>query len=645
MYIIKVIPITINLPERYFSYFSKEKINTGSLVEINIRNRNIFGIIKEVKDVKNEKINIKGQKFTLKKIEKILNQNFLNEKIILALENISYLYGGDESYILSNFLPNYILESNIDFNYQNKEIKNKTFLKNFILNYEERIKNYINQIEKEFKNKNSLVIFFPTILDLENTKELLEEKYKGKIITFHSKETKKEIKEKLKILEEKGNYIILSTISILPFLLKDKINLNTVIIEKENSYNYFLHSSKRQIDGRKIIEYFTNTLNLNLIKAGNILSLESFKNEKKENIEINKNEKTNIKLIDLTKEKEKINLKLNKNYNKVYFGEEIINKLEFLRNQKSGKIFFYTKRKGYYTETICRDCQQILLCENCDKPLVLFKKENVNQYICTKCKYKKELNKKENLACKNCSSWRMETIGVGIEGITENLRSIGFKTFIIDSENTKTVKKIKETLENWQNEKLSILVGTDLALAYLNKNINIDLSAVISLDSLFSIPEMNIDEKIFNIILELNEKINTKDNLFIETRLIDSNIWQYVKENDKEKFLENELQNRKMFNLPPYSNLIKFKISKKDFKIKDDIERLIEKISKEEKVSISKISFVKESTTYDIVGMFMVRKDFWEIKEKENIFPTNYAKKIHTLLADFKIEINPQNVY
>jgi primosomal protein N' (replication factor Y) len=443
----------------------------------------------------------------------------------------------------------------------------------------------------------------------------------------------------------------------LPFILKDKINLKTVIIEKENSYNYFSHSAKRQIDSRKIIQNTSKDLELETISAGEIISLETFKNIQKKNLLERDNKKTeNFKIIDISKNKQKkedlenrikkISESKNSKYSKVYFAEELIEKLEEFKNKKEGKIFLYTKRKGLYTETICQDCNTILKCETCDKPLILFKKnDNHREYVCTNCKTKKELKKDENLICKNCASWRMETIGIGVEGIENNLKEIGWKTFLLDSKNANTKKKINDTIKAWQKEKLSILIGTDLALASFDQNLKIDFAAIISIDTLFSIPEINIDEKIINLILEIKEKCKTKEKILIETRLPENNIWKYIKENDYKKFLEDEIKTREELSLPPFVNIIKFKLSEKELKLKNDIENLLDRIFKEEKVEKNKIVWWKENISKSYVGMFMLKKEYWEFEKENIIYPTNLAKKINTLLSDFRLEINPQSVY
>lgn len=74
--------------------------------------------------------------------------------------------------------------------------------------------------------------------------------------------------------------------------------------------------------------------------------------------------------------------------------------------------------------------------------------------------------------------------------------------------------------------------------------------------------------------------------IIIQTRLPEQSVWEYIKENDVIGFLENELETRKMLSLPPYSNILKWTLGKRDIKMKGNIEKILEKIFEEEIRSI-----------------------------------------------------------
>jgi primosomal protein N' len=210
MYILQVTPIATGLPENYFSYFSKDKILLGSLVEIKIRNRKIFGIISEVIPAKNKKIDLKSQNFILKKIERKIMDNFLPEKLETSIKNISILLGVKESDILDGFIPKFLIDSSdlLLINNSDSEIK-KNIHKNqgIILPIDLRIDFYKEKIGKLLKEKRSLVIFLPTINDLENMRKILEKDFSESLTYFHSGQTKKDQEKNINKLK-KGEYCL-----------------------------------------------------------------------------------------------------------------------------------------------------------------------------------------------------------------------------------------------------------------------------------------------------------------------------------------------------------------------------------------------------------------------------------------------------
>lgn len=644
MYLLKIIPIAKGLPEEYFSYFSSGEIKAGSIVEIRIRNRKVWGLVLENENLKNKKLEIKNQKFSLKKIESLISSEFIPYEIINSLIDSTYLTGAKLSELLDNYLPEAVFQ-NLNLFKESKKIKSKNNSNKtqaLILNLEEQISLYLKIIQANLKKNYSTVIFSPTIHDLEFTEITLKEYFKPEqIISFHSQLKKKDFKINLEKLNSNTPYLILATPQILPFLTK---NLQTVILHKENSYNYFTHAKKRQIDARIILKKLAQDLNLDLILTGNLLSLETFRDYKvKNNISLTKN----LEIIDMKKDTtanqiKPVDKKISK-YNKVYFSRELSEKLEKIKKSK-GQAFFFVKRKGLFPETICQDCNQIFKCPNCDKPYTLYKKNQIeNIFICSHCKNKVEL-KKENLTCKNCGGWRMQTLGIAIDGLNQELEKLNFQTFILDLDTVKTRKQILKTLENWQATPGSILLGTELALNFLNKGFVCDIGAIISLDSLFSIPEMNIDEKIFNLCLEMQNKVNSSEKILIQTRLPEQEIWRYIKENKVKEFLENELEIRKMLSLPPFTKILKFKLNTKNQKNKLAIERVLEQIYQEEKIKDLNLNWKLDKKNNDLLGIISIPYSSWEIINEKNISPTNLAEKITSLLVDFKLEINPPNV-
>ncbi|HEY4478415.1 MAG TPA: hypothetical protein VI775_01075, partial [Candidatus Paceibacterota bacterium] len=80
-------------------------------------------------------------------------------------------------------------------------------------------------------------------------------------------------------------------------------------------------------------------------------------------------------------------------------------------------------------------------------------------------------------------------------------------------------------------------------------------SAIISLDSLFSIPDFRIQEKILHILMRIRS-LTTRD-FIVQTRKDDEKVFEYGLKGNMGDFYRNTLEERERFNYPPYSTLIK----------------------------------------------------------------------------------------
>ena len=70
--------------------------------------------------------------------------------------------------------------------------------------------------------------------------------------------------------------------------------------------------------------------------------------------------------------------------------------------------------------------------------------------------------------CKVCGSWKLGTVGIGIDLIDQKIkdRFPEVKVFRIDSDTTKTEKKVIDTIAQFYSSPGSILLGTEMALKF-----------------------------------------------------------------------------------------------------------------------------------------------------------------------------------
>ena len=98
-----------------------------------------------------------------------------------------------------------------------------------------------------------------------------------------------------------------------------------------------------------------------------------------------------------------------------------------------------------------------------------------------------------------------------------------------------------------------VVFATELIFSY--PQLDFDLTALISLDHLLTIPDFRIGERIFRLISVL--KSRTRRKIILQTRLSEKKLFEDALSGNLSGFYQSEIQDRKIFGYPPFSRLIK----------------------------------------------------------------------------------------
>ncbi len=178
-------------------------------------------------------------------------------------------------------------------------------------------------------------------------------------------------------------------------------------------------------------------------------------------------------------------------------------------------------------------------------------------YICHGCENIVQLNDDTTLSCRHCGGWRMQTLGIATTGVEEELRRLGIPLFLIDGEHTPTRAKVKKVYKEWMDAPYGVLIGTEMAHNVVE---HADGIVILSLDSLFSLPEYRTDEKILNLVTEMAEKVRTEreaGKLILQTRLKGMTVIKQLVAPSFREVYDALLREREQFLLPPYYVVIK----------------------------------------------------------------------------------------
>ena len=245
------------------------------------------------------------------------------------------------------------------------------------------------------------------------------------------------------------------------------------------------------------------------------------------------------------------------------------------------QVLFFINRRGFAPVALCKNCLKIYSCPNCSINLV-YHKEKKN-LLCHYCGFKSPLIKK----CEKNERCEFIFSGPGVERIAEEVKNIfPDNSSIIFSSDTMNKKSSKNILEKIINNEIKILIGTQL----ISKGFhfpNLNCIVVIDTDLNSWGYDLRAAEKNLQLYHQLSGRAGRAGKpakVYFQTYNLKSDLISQITNKDPFIFLENELNLRKKYNLPPFERFVSLILTSKDEKKLEKEsyllkERLISKIN------------------------------------------------------------------
>jgi primosomal protein N' len=542
MYIITVIPIQRGIGKETLTYFTSSDIELGSLVKVPLRKQIIDALVILVEDARSKKTDIKSATFTLRKLDKIVGKPFLPEAFMKMVNETARHHAATTGSVLNVLLPKKILNSANLFKVKNTEDKKQTNL----------LKSDLEEIQKGIRKqknnvKGNVERFEGTLVErIEHYKEqITENKHGSSVIIVPTKiqEAAFKCRWRPSTHDQSTNPEDMPLIILPSSLIDIPPDISLIIIEDIGA-NY-KGISRPFIDYRFAIGNYAKKIGAHLIEG---MSHSLTTSEKSSNIK---------RYIDEHKKEDKAYTSLGK-----YMEQDILG-----LKKNAGHIFILGTRTGHSGTVLCQDCGATVMCPRCNSPFTLHLKKAQDEYnnlLCHHCGYKESAARK----CESCGGWRLKAFGLGIEKIEEDIKAFIEKQKIdtdiirIDSTLKLTPKKIQEMIKKHFENEHSILIGTEILLPYLiNETLNgktNDASYIASLDTLLSLPDFSINDKISRLLGGLEE--TTRLRVIVQTKNPKNLLLKNWQEGTSSKFAAQEERDKKTFNYPPYGTFVKISV-------------------------------------------------------------------------------------
>lgn len=612
MYILSVSPIVKSTKIEAFSYFSKEKVEAGKIVSIPLRNKIVKGLVVECKDFKDNKSELRNSEFALKKIKGVSSNFLFSLEFLETCHKAAQYFATSKGAILNSITSKIILEeAGKIIQKEKKEDENKkeilkTESGKFIIQStdSERFQDYKSIIRGRFAKKGSVFFCVPTTEDVEIAKEHLTKGIEANTICLSSRLSKKEIVENWNLaLKNDKPVLIIATGS---FLSIPRHDIRTIIVERENSHAYRT-LGRPYLDIRKFAELLAKEIGSEIIFGDLMLRSETLKRfEENELFEFSPVRFRFVttavqKLIDMRFEKKV-------SQNEFRFVSEFVEDLLEKSQKENKRVFLLTSRKGLAPMIVCGDCGQIVSCEHCSAPMVLYGKnvrEKENFLKCRKC----GVVRTAGIKCKKCDSWRLNTLGAGIETVAEEIKNKlpGKEVLILDKDHASTPTQIKKIVSKFYEEPASILIGTEMALLYLHEQV--DRTIIISIDAMFSLPDFRIRERILNILMKTKDL--ARESFVIQTRHAEDLLFRHALDGNLAEFYRFEFIERKKYDFPPFSTIIKISSVRSTEQALNNDFKALEEVFKDYDFNYYPAFTERVKGKYVMNGIIRIEKNKW----------------------------------
>jgi len=553
MKVVHVIPIAKGAKGE-LSYFSLKDYAVGSIVEVPIRNKNVHAIVTRVEDVKDAKTRLRTQQFQVKKIKSREGTSLLHPSFVSAVRKIAAYYACSDSAVYYALTSQKLLAEIAKLN----EIESQPFHQSdtkpekmlLQATRRERVEEYKNIIRSEFAKKKTTILCVPTIQDAEVLEKELSKGIEKYTVSFTSALTKnKLIANWNTVAKEKHPLLIIVTSS---FLFVSRGDIGTMLLEREQTASY-IGQQKPYLHTRKAVEYIAEASGARLVLADLPLSVDSIYRYQEgiydEFAPLKKRvpQSVHIRTLDM-RELDKKNKEEKKSFLAIHPEAAAIIEDTL---EKEERCAVYVARRGLSPITICLDCGNTVKDPITGAPVVLYKGKKENVFV----SHASGTVRSAHERCTYCTSWKLQSYGIGIEKVQEELENLFPETPIVTvaRDETPTHKKVVSRMEEFYSKKGALLLATEMALPYLSKAVQ--TSVIVSIDALLSIPEWNSFERVFSIIMKLKE--NTESHFVLQTRKPEQYVLQHATEGTVSEFYKEELAVRKKFSYPPYGTLIR----------------------------------------------------------------------------------------
>lgn len=549
-------------PLEPLTYQSEEELSLGDVCEVQLKNRkNLLGAVVIQKCTQPD--------FKCTSIEKITDQYISSKQIQLA-QFIAQYYVCSLGEALGLFVP---FCKDIEWEDSKEQFHSNIALSSsqqkaydFILQHKQALlfantgsgktEIYIKLIEQKLNENKQALLLMPEISLTPQMQIRLEKVFGKSIAIWHSKVSKKRKEEILNGLQNGSIKLIAGARSalFLPFS-----NLGIIVVDEEHDDSY-KSDQKPRYNAKDLALYTSSKFDIQVVLGSATVSTGSF-----------------AKIPYYRLNETFYNSKVQFTYDPTseHLSNLILNKINQKLQQNEQVIVFLPTRANYKYQ-ICFDCGKAVQCPFCSVAMSLHKDKRALK--CHYCNYMQKIPQN----CPNCKTGIISNFRMGTAQVQEELQ-FHFPNKIIekfDRDSIKTDKQLRQLLQNFNENKIDILVGTQM-LSKGHDYHNVTLAVILGIDSVLNMESYKAREKTLSLLVQTAGRSGRSGMGEVIVQTSNAEFFDhYLSNSDYEGFLKDELEYRKEL-YPPYKRLAKVVFAHKNgILAKEQMEFYKEKLLK-----------------------------------------------------------------
>lgn len=233
--------------------------------------------------------------------------------------------------------------------------------------------------------------------------------------------------------------------------------------------------------------------------------------------------------------------------------------------KRGEQVIFFHNRRGFAPLARCKQCGWVPKCEHCDVSLTYHRR--FNELVCHYCGKSYQLP----TLCPTCKEPGIEILGYGTERVEDEVETIFPDTKIarMDLDTTRNKDGYENIIEDFSQRKSQILVGTQMVTKGLDFE-GVSLVGVLNADTIINFPDFRSTERAFNMLEQVAGRAgrrNTRGLVAVQTTQPTHHILSFLTSHNYIGFYNNEIEERRNFNYPPFTRLIYIYLKHRDINI------------------------------------------------------------------------------